>query len=116
MNTREMSMLAAQAIDRRKGQDVLVIDVAAKSSFADFMVLGSGGSARQIGALAEEVEDTLAKEGILVKSIEGKKESGWILMDYGDIIVNLMTAEMRARYNIESVWGDCERLTIDAME
>ena len=45
-----------------------------------------------------------------MKSIEGKKESGWILMDYGDMIVNILTAEMREKYNIEKIWADCEML------
>ena len=61
-------------------------------------------------ALTQEVEDSLAEEGLTVKSIEGKKESGWILMDYGDMIVNILTAEMREKYNIEKIWADCEML------
>lgn len=110
MDTKEMAILAAKAIDRRKGDDVVIIDVGQKSSFADYMVVAGGGSQRQIGALADEVEFALEKDGIYVKNIEGKKESGWILMDYGDIVVNLMTRDSREKYNIESVWGDCSRV------
>ena len=77
------------------------------------MVLASGGSERQVGTLCDELEEQFEKEGVFVKSIEGKKTSGWILMDYGDIIVNLLTVEMREKYNIEKVWGDCEFLNLE---
>ena len=55
----------------------------------------------------------LEPEGIFPKSVEGKKSSGWILMDYGDVVVNVMTAEMREKYNLERIWGDCENLDIN---
>ena len=63
--------------------------------------------------MCDELEEQFEKEGVFVKSIEGKKTSGWILMDYGDIIVNLLTVEMREKYNIEKVWGDCEFLNLE---
>ena len=54
------------------------------------------------------MEDRLAKEGIFVKNTEGKGNTGWILMDFGDVIVNVFTGEQRDRYNLEKIWGDCE--------
>ena len=79
----------------------------------DYFVICSGNSERQIEALADEVEDAFAKEGLLVKSIEGKQGSGWILMDFGDIIINLFTVEQRERYHIEKVWGDCKFIEVE---
>ena len=70
-------------------------------------------SDRQMGALVDNVEDMLEPAGIFPKSVEGKKSSGWILMDYGDVVINVMTAEMREKYNIERIWGDCENLEIN---
>ena len=67
---------------------------------------------RQVNTLVDEVEDQFAKEGLLVKSIEGKN-SGWILMDFGDVIVNIFTKETREKYNIEKVWGDCSFLDVE---
>ncbi len=110
MNSKDMALLAAKVLDSKKAQNVVIIDIAEKSSFADYFVLASGTSERQIGTLADEVDDEYAKESILPKNIEGQKSSGWILMDYGDVIVNLLTIEMREKYNIEKVWGDCEFL------
>ncbi|MCL1983720.1 MAG: ribosome silencing factor [Clostridiales bacterium] len=112
MDSKEIALFSAKFLDRKKALDVAIIDIGAKSSFADYFVLASGSSERQIGALSEDVEDLLAKEGVIVKNIEGKQASGWILMDYGDVIINILTLDMRERYSIEKVWGDCESISI----
>ena len=93
--------------------DVAVIDISPKASFADFFVLASGGSDRQVAALVESVEDLMEPQGVFPKSVEGRKTSGWILMDYGDVVVNVMTPEMREKYNIERIWGDCELTEVE---
>ena len=110
MESKELAMLSAKLLTNKKALDVVIIDIGEKSSFADYFVLASGTTERQVAALRDEVEDNFAKEGAIVKSIEGKQASGWILMDYGDVIVNILTVEMRERYNIEKVWGDCATL------
>lgn len=113
MNNKEIAEKAVQVLDNKKALDVVVIDIAEKSSFADYLVIASGGSERQVGTLAEEIEDQFEKEGITLKGIEGKKNSGWILMDFGDVIINIFSAEQRDRYNIEKVWSDCSIVTFD---
>ena len=111
MDSRDFAITAARALDKKQAEDVLVIDIGEKSSFADYLILASGSNERLIAALVDDAEDQLAKEDLIVKSIEGTKESGWILMDYGDIVVNVLTKDMREKYNIEKVWADCE--TVD---
>lgn len=113
MEPKELSLKVAKLLDDRKAIDVTVIDISPKASFADYFVMASAGSDRQMGALVDNVEDMLEPEGIFPKSVEGKKSSGWILMDYGDVVINVMTAEMREKYNIERIWGDCENLEIN---
>ena len=113
MTNRDYAVLAGQTLSAKKAQDILIIDISEKASFADYFVICSGTSERQINTLIDEVEDTFAKEGLLVKSVEGKQNSGWILMDFGDIIVNLFTKEMREKYNIEKIWGDCEFIEVE---
>lgn len=112
MEPRELAMKIAEHIEQKKGEDVTVIDISSKASFADYFVLASVGSDRQMSAIVDTIEDLLEPEGIFHKSVEGKKTSGWILMDYGDVVVNVMTREMRVRYNIEKIWGDCEAIEI----
>ena len=113
MESKELSLKVAKLLDDRKAIDVTVIDISPKASFADYFVMASAGSDRQMGALVDNVEDMLEPAGIFPKSVEGKKSSGWILMDYGDVVINVMTAEMREKYNIERIWGDCENLEIN---
>ena len=108
MNNNELAMLAAKAIDSKKGIDIKIIDIAAKSSFADCLIVASGSNDRQVGAIAEAVKEEYEKINIIPRSIAGKNNSGWILMDYGDIIINIFNPELRSRYNLENVWGDCE--------
>lgn len=116
MNSKDYALLAAETLDSKKAEDIIIFDIAEKSSIADYLILATGLNERSVGALIDEVEDRLAQEGLLVKSIEGKKESGWILMYYGDIIVNVLTAEKRDRYNIEKVWADCNTLSWEVKE
>lgn len=110
MENKEMALKAAKLFDSKKALDIMVIDITAKSTFADYLVIASGGSERQVGTLAEELDDVFSKENLLPKNIEGKKNSGWILMDYGDVIINVFSTEQRERYNIEKVWIDCPSL------
>lgn len=107
MTNKEYAILAAKKLSEKKAMDTVIIDIQEKASFADYFVIATGNSDRQVNALIDDVEDTFAQEGLLAKSIEGKNNSGWILMDFGDIIVNLFTPELREHYSIEKVWGDC---------
>lgn len=108
MEPKELADRIAKILDDKKALDVVLIDISTKASFADYFVVASASNERQMGALIDNVEDVLEPEGMFPKSIEGKKTSGWILMDYGDVVVNVMTTEMRDKYSIEKIWGDCE--------
>ncbi len=113
MNLKETALKISQLLDDKKGKDIVIIDIGKKSAFADYMIIGSGSSERQISTLRDEIEDYIEKIGGAIKNIEGKKESGWILLDCGDIIVNLFTEEMREKYTVEKVWGDCETILLE---
>lgn len=113
MTNKDYAVLAGKTLSAKKAQDIVIIDIQEKASFADYFVICSGTSERQIRTLVDEVEEALAKEGLFVKSVEGKQSSGWILMDFGDIIVNLFTKEMREKYSIEKIWGDCEFIKVE---
>ncbi|MGF6375566.1 ribosome-associated protein [Clostridiales Family XIII bacterium PM5-7] len=113
MDNKQLALLAAKTLNDKKAEEVTVIDIQEKSSFADYLVIGSGNSNRQVNTLVDEVEDQMAKENNFPKSIEGKQTSEWILMDFGDVIVNIFTKETREKYNIEKVWGDCNFLDVE---
>ena len=113
MDSRETAQKLADTLSNKKASDVVMIDIAEKSSFADFFILATAGSERQMGALAEEIEDKFAEIGIEPKSKDGRPETGWILVDGGDVIVNLFTEETRDKYTLEKIWTDCESIRID---
>ena len=113
MKNKDFALLAARVLDQKKAQDIVVIDIQEKSSFADYLVIASGGSERQVLTLTDEVEEQMDREGLIARSIEGKNHSGWVLMDFGDIIVNIFTKETREKYNIEKVWGDCQFIEVE---
>jgi len=113
MEPREMAQKIAETLSARKALDVMIIDISEKSSFADYFVMASAGNERQLEALKDHIEDLLEPMEIFPKSVEGKRDSGWILMDYGDVIVNVLTLEMRDKYNIEKIWGDCEIIAVE---
>ena len=97
----------------KKAEDVIVIGIAEQSSFADFFVNATAMNERQLRALADEVEDKLAEDGVIPKNIEGKSSSGWILMDYGDIVVNIFLPQQREMYQLEKIWSDGDFITIE---
>ncbi len=108
MDIREIVLDIANTLFNKKAKDVLIIDIGEKSSLADYFLLVSGGNYRQLEAFKDEAEDVLDKYGMEIKSLQGKSQSGWILMDCGDIVINFLTEEMREKYNIEGIWSDCK--------
>ena len=116
MDNRELAFEAAKLLDKKKAENVLVIDVTEKSSFADFLVVASAGSDRQCEALADDIEDRMAELGQNERLCDGRKKTGWVLLDFGDIIVNVFTRDMRDKYDLEKVWGDCETIKVETEE
>ena len=114
MESKEMAMKIAKLLDERKAIDVQVIDIALKSSFADYFVMASGGSERQMAALVDNIEELLEPEGVFPKSVEGTRSSGWILMDYGDVVIHIFDEENRLFYDLERIWRDGKVLEMDA--
>ena len=92
------------SLEYDKAEDTVVIDLTDKSSIADFMVIASGRSQRQVGAMAEHLHEKLKKQLGRV-SVEGAARCDWVLIDGGDVIVHLFRPEVRAFYNLEKMWG-----------
>ena len=113
MESKEVAQTIAEVLSKKKARDIIMIDIAEKSSFADYFVNATAGSERQLGALADDVEDKFAEFGITPKSKDGRPDTGWILVDGGDVIVNLFTEETRDKYTLEKIWSDCESILVD---
>lgn len=103
--------ISIEASQAKKGEDLIVLDLRGISSFTDFFVIMHGNSPRQNTALYESVEQELKKENIKPLSIEGKKHTAWVLMDYGNFIVHVFSKEAREYYSLEKLWGDASKLS-----
>ena len=109
-----MAQIACKAIDDKKGQDIKVIDIHNVSVIADYFVIASGTNSNQVQAIVDNVEEQLGRAGFEAKQIEENRNSSWILMDYGDVIVHVFDEENRLFYDLERIWRDGKVLEMDA--
>ena len=110
IDSKGLALLAADACDDRKAVDIRLIRVEEVSSLADWFVIASGLSDVQVRAIARSVEDKLESElGRLPLRREGQTEGRWVLLDYGELIVHVLTPSERSYYDLESFWGHGEQ-------
>ena len=102
---KRLSELAVKSLDDDKAEDIVVIDLAGKTSIADYMVVASGRSSRQVGAMAEHLREKLKVAGAPTVEVEGMAQADWVLIDAGDVIIHLFRPEVRTFYNLEKMWG-----------
>jgi ribosome-associated protein len=110
MESKELAILAARAMDQRRGSKITVLKLEDLSLLTDYFIVGTGTSRVQTQAIAEAVEDELEQAGVRPSRIEGKQEGRWILMDYGVIIVHIFLEDERNFYNLERLWADAPSL------
>jgi len=96
--------VAISSLEEFKAQDVVKINLVGKTSMADFMLIASGTSSRQIRAIAENTVTKIKKSSNVNVNIEGLNQSDWVLIDAGDIIIHLFRPEVREFYNLEKMW------------
>ncbi len=106
MDAREIAKLACEALSEKKANDIQVIDIREISVIADYFILADGDNPNQLEAMQDAVDEKLHREGVSLKQIEGNRQSTWILMDYGDIIVHIFSKEDRLFYDLERIWRD----------
>jgi ribosome-associated protein len=102
----EQVRLITASLDDDKAEDVVVIDLEGKASFADYMVIATGRSDRQVGAMADHLVEKLKAEGCPRVPAEGREHRDWVLLDSGDVVVHLFRPEVRSFYNLEKLWAD----------
>ena len=93
-------------VANKKAANILTLDMRNITSLADYYVLCDGASARQIRAISDELLEKLKRAGTRVAMIEGTPESGWVLVDFGSVIVHVFSPEQRAYYQLEELWQD----------
>ncbi|MGN0072904.1 MAG: ribosome silencing factor [Coriobacteriales bacterium] len=114
-DTRQYALVAARAIDEKKGTDIVIQDVSDLLKVTDYFVIATGANNRRVDAIAEEVEDKLREEcGIKPISREGKDELEWVLLDYGCIVVHVFQPASRDFYRLEQLWEEAPTVDVAA--
>lgn len=90
----------------KKGEDILLLDLCELTTVADYFVICSGTSDRQLRALVSSVRGEMKERGFLPLRVEGEPSSGWVLMDYSAVVVHVFTPELRAFYDLEGLWRE----------
>ena len=107
----DRARIAAQAADDKKGEDIVVLDVAEIMGIVDAFVIAHGSNTRLVRAIVDEVKlQLLTRAGVKPRAVEGLDDMTWVLLDYGDLIVHVFLAETREFYGLERLWADAPRI------
>ena len=113
MGSKDKAILCARAALSFKALDLVLLDVSCFSSFADYFIICSGKSSRQVQGIANNLESALKNGGFKPIGTEGMREGHWVLMDYGDVIVHIFYEPVRYFYDLESLWSEAPRVEWD---
>ena len=111
MDSKRLVQLCREFADNKKAKDIVVLDVRKLSSVTDFFVIASGISEPHLRAILEEITDRLREDhDVRPRAVDGTVHGAWVVLDFFDVIVHLMRADVRERYDLESLWGDAPRV------
>jgi ribosome-associated protein len=105
--------LAVKTVVAHKGLETAILEVTKVCSFADYFIVCSGTSRRHVLALAQHVEEALAQVGVKPLGVEGLQEGQWVLLDYNTMVIHIFLQELREFYNLEDLWSEAPKTTID---
>ncbi|MET0734626.1 MAG: ribosome silencing factor [Microbacterium sp.] len=114
--SREMVRIAAAAADSKGGEDLVALDVSQPLPLVDVFLLVTGRSERNVAAIADEIEDRLLEAGHKRLRREGRQESRWVLLDFGDLVVHVFHEQERVYYGLERLWKDCPIVPVELPE
>ena len=108
--SRELALKVADVITETPARNTLVIDIHDLSQIADYFVLTSGENERQLQAISRSLLEELGEAGTRPRRVEGDASSGWMLLDYGDVVVHIFDVELRSFYGLEERWSEAPTL------
>ncbi len=105
-----ISRLVFDAIANKQARDILLLDVSKVTSLADYFILCTADSERQLQAISDHVQELLYYKGETIRKQQGTSDSGWVILDYGFIIIHIFTPETRRYYELEKIWKGANTL------
>lgn len=106
MDTKQTALVAVNALEDKKAEDVRIIDISEISTIADYFIIANGTNKSQIQAMADNVSEILGRAGVTMRQIEGYQNANWVLMDFQDVIIHIFDKENRLFYDLERIWRD----------
>jgi len=113
MNPLDKALICVDIIRERKATDLVLFEVGTLTSIADYFLIASGKSNRQVQAIAQHLQSRMKEEGFTRFGVEGERDGHWILVDYGDIVIHLFYQPVREFYDLEGLWVEAPRVNID---
>ncbi|MFW5686769.1 MAG: ribosome silencing factor [Halanaerobium sp.] len=110
LSIKDIALMAADAADDKKAEDIDVLNVQGLTVIADYFVICSGNSDQQVRAIARAVDEKLSEKGIEPKKMAGMDDARWVLIDYADVIVHVFQKREREYYDLERLWSDAEKI------
>lgn len=111
----KFAKIAYNALAEKKGDNIKIIDISEISPIADYFIIADGANQNQLQAMCDAVEEELYKADCKLKQTEGNRNSTWILMDFGDVIVHVFSKEDRLFYDLERIWTDGKEVSVDEL-
>jgi ribosome-associated protein len=109
----ELIHMIAEACDDKRAEDIIALDMNDVSLVADYFLICHASNERQVQAIARAIKDVMDEQHINVNRIEGFEQARWILVDAGDVVCHIFHKEERGYYNLERLWGDADRVSLD---
>ena len=106
----EMVKVCARIADDNRGKEIVLLDLRKATSLVDFFLIITASSRRMSHAIAEDIDAEMKRRGEFKLGMEGSEEGRWVLIDYGDFVVHIFSAEARTYYALEEIWGDAETI------
>ncbi|MBI5047618.1 MAG: ribosome silencing factor [Deltaproteobacteria bacterium] len=113
MKSKDKALAAAKLALDKKAEGVVILNISKLSSIADYLLICSGTSDKQVQAIANSIEEGLKKKGARPLSIEGFREGRWALIDYGDVIAHIFLEPVREFYNLEGLWAEAPMIAVE---
>ena len=108
LNPAQLAKAAVDIASDKKASDITLLDIREVAAFADYFVICSANNPRQIQAIADAIDEELGKQGAKVLHREGVAETGWVLLDFGDVIVHIFGVREREYYRLERLWNEAK--------
>ncbi len=110
LNAKEIARMAADAAVGKKAEDIIILDLSDLLGIVDYFVICEGKNDRQVDYISDSIKEELRKDRVKPFGVEGNGRAGWVLLDYGSVVIHVFTTEVRQYYQIERLWKDAPQL------